>query len=172
MVETKLSLQNVTRDDWLRLRKSGLGGSDAGAVCGLNPYSSPLQVFCDKTTEEVQDHDNESMRQGRDLEEYVAKRFMEETGKKVRRSNFMYRSEEHPFMIADVDRLIVGEDAGLECKTANAYNADKWKDGKIPAHYIYPVLPLYGCNRKKELVHCCRYFRQEFKYAKSAGMMR
>ena len=91
MVETKLSLQNVTRDDWLRLRKSGLGGSDAGAVCGLNPYSSPLQVFCDKTTEEVQDHDNESMRQGRDLEEYVAKRFMEETGKKVRRSNFMYR---------------------------------------------------------------------------------
>ena len=42
MVETKLSLQNVTRDDWLRLRKSGLGGSDAGAVCGLNPYSSPL----------------------------------------------------------------------------------------------------------------------------------
>ena len=38
----------------------------------------------------------------------------------------MYRSKEHPFMIADVDRLVVGEDAGLECKTASAYNADKW----------------------------------------------
>ena len=38
-------------------------------------------------------------------------------------------------MIADVDRLIVGEDAGLECKTASAYNADKWKDGKIPLSY-------------------------------------
>lgn len=138
----KIVITERNKDDWLRLRKSGLGGSDAGAVCGLNPYSSPLQVFCDKTTEEVQDHDNESMRQGRDLEEYVAKRFMEETGKKVRRSNFMYRSEEHPFMIADVDRLIVGEDAGLECKTANAYNADKWKDGKIPAHYI---------------IQCCHY---------------
>mgnify|MGYP002509164627 CR=1 FL=1 len=31
-------------------------------------------------------------------------------------------------MIADVDRLVDGEDAGLECKTASAYNADKWKD--------------------------------------------
>ena len=166
MVETKLSLQNVTRDDWLRLRKSGLGGSDAGAVCGLNPYSSPLQVFCDKTTEEVQDHDNESMRQGRDLEEYVAKRFMEETGKKVRRSNFMYRSEEHPFMIADVDRLIVGEDAGLECKTANAYNADKWKDGKIPAHYIIQCYHYMAVTGKKSWYIAVVILGQEFKYAK------
>lgn len=166
MVETKLSLQNVTRDDWLRLRKSGLGGSDAGAVCGLNPYSSPLQVFCDKTTEEVQDHDNESMRQGRDLEEYVAKRFMEETGKKVRRSNFMYRSEEHLFMIADVDRLIVGEDAGLECKTANAYNADKWKDGKIPAHYIIQCCHYMAVTGKKSWYIAVVILGQEFKYAK------
>ena len=30
------------------------------------------------------------MRQGRDLEEYVARRFMEETGKKVRRANAIY----------------------------------------------------------------------------------
>ena len=63
---------------------------------------------------------------------------MEATGLKVRRSNFMYRSVENPFMIADVDRLVAGEDAGLECKTASAYNADKkcaarcWKNISIP----------------------------------------
>lgn len=68
MLETKVSLQGVKRNEWLNLRKTGLGGSDAGAVCGLNPYSSPLQVFYDKTSEEVQDKDSESMRQGRDLE--------------------------------------------------------------------------------------------------------
>lgn len=39
-------------------------------------------------------------------------------------------------MIADVDRVVVGEDAGLECKTASAYNADKWTDGEIPLHYV------------------------------------
>ena len=65
----------------------------------------------------------------------MAGRFSEATGLKVRRSNQMYRSKEYPFMIADVDRLIVGENSGLECKTASAYNADKWKDGEIPAHY-------------------------------------
>lgn len=67
-METKMSLQGIERTEWLHLRKTGLGGSDAGAVCGLNPYSSPLQVFYDKTSEEVQDKDSESMRQGRDLE--------------------------------------------------------------------------------------------------------
>ncbi len=75
--------------------------------------------------------DNEAMRQGKNLENYVAQRFTEETGKKVRHSNKMYWSEEHPFMYADVDRLLVGEDAGLECKTVSAYNAGKWENGKI-----------------------------------------
>lgn len=106
-------------------------GSDMRA----EPYSSPMKVYRDKTGEETEELDNESVRQGHDLEEYVAQRFTEATGLKVRRSNYMYRSVENPFMIADVDRLVVGEDAGLECKTASAYNADKWKDGDIPLHY-------------------------------------
>ena len=80
------------------------------------------------------------MRQGRDLEEYVARRFMEESGLKVRRSNKMYRSVDHPFMLADVDRLVVGEDAGLECKTASPYSANQWKDGKVPPHYLAQCL--------------------------------
>lgn len=75
------------------------------------------------------------MRQGRDLEDYVARQFMEETGKKARRANVIYQSKEHPFMFANVDRLIIGENAGLECKTASAYSADKWKDGHIPESY-------------------------------------
>ena len=135
MYET-ISIANLTHEEWLRLRKTGIGGSDAGAICGLNPYSSAIHVYNDKTDKEIHDLDNESMRQGRDLEEYVAKRFMEETGLKVRRSNMMYRNKENPFMIADVDRLVVGEDAGLECKTASAYSEDKWKEGEIPPKYL------------------------------------
>ena len=132
----KISLAGVDNMEWLRLRKAGIGGSDAGAICGVNPYSSAMKVFHDKTSEEVEEQDNEAIRIGHDLEDYVAQRFMEATGLKVRKSNFMYRSKEHPFMIADVDRLVVGEDAGLECKTASAYNADKWADGNIPLHYV------------------------------------
>lgn len=132
---TKIPISELRREEWLRLRKAGIGGSDAAAVCGLNPYSSPMKVFIDKMTDEITGEDNEAMRQGRDLEDYVAQRFTEATGMKVRRSNYMYRSIAHPFMFADVDRLIVGCDADLECKTASAYNADKWADDNIPIHY-------------------------------------
>ena len=100
--------KDMTREEWLTLRKQGIGGSDAGAVCGLNPYVSPIDVYMDKSTVVIpeQDRDNEAMRLGRDLEQYVAERFCEETGLKVRRSNNMYVHPEYPFMLADVDRLI------------------------------------------------------------------
>lgn len=141
--------KDMPREKWLELRKQGIGGSDAGAVCGVNPYSSPMKVFQDKTSDETEEIDNEAVRQGNDLEDYVAQRFMEATGKKVRRSNVMYCSEEYPFMIADVDRLVVGEDAGLECKTASAYHADKWKDGEMPLHYILQCYHYMAVTGKK-----------------------
>ena len=136
MMYKKIPTAGMSNQEWLTLRKTGIGGSDAGSICGVNPFGSPMKVFYDKTSGKVEELDNEAVRQGHDLEDYVAQRFMEASGLKVRRSNFMYRSVEHPFMIADVDRLVIGEDAGLECKTASAYNADKWKDGEIPLHYI------------------------------------
>lgn len=131
-----VSTLHLEKSEWLAYRKRGIGGSDAGAVCGLNPYRTAIQVYYDKTTTEIQQTDNEAMRQGRDLEDYVARRFMEATGKKVRRANAMYYHEDHPFMLADVDRMIVGENAGLECKTASPYMEDKWKDGNVPMHYL------------------------------------
>lgn len=130
-----VSTLGMEQETWLQYRKNGIGGSDAGAICGLNPYSTAMTVYLDKLGKTEETPDNEAMRQGRDFEQYVAERFMEDTGKKVRRANAIFSSGEHPFMYANVDRLIVGEDAGLECKTANAYNADKWKDGHIPEHY-------------------------------------
>lgn len=132
----KIPTGEMTRKEWLDLRRTGIGGSDAGAVCGLHPYSSAMKVFREKTGGETEELDTEAVRIGHDLEQYVAERFMEATGLKVRRSNYMYRNIEHPFMIADVDRLVTGEDAGLECKTASAYSEDKWEDGDIPLHYM------------------------------------
>lgn len=131
-----VSTKNMPHEEWLRWRKKGLGGSDVGAICGLNPYRTAMQVYYDKTADEIEDFDNEAMRQGRELEEYVAQRFMEATGKKVRRANYMFVDEMNPFMLADVDRLVVGENAGLECKTCSPYSAEKWKDGKIPLYYL------------------------------------
>ncbi len=163
---TTISTLGMSHKEWLAQRKTGIGGSDAGAICGLNPYMSPIHVYRDKVSEDVEDADNESMRQGRDLEDYVAMRFMEATGLKVRRSNMMYRNSEHPCMIADVDRLVVGEDAGLECKTASAYGADKWKDDKVPAHYLAQCYHYMAVTGKKAWYIAVVILGKEFKYAK------
>lgn len=134
-----ISTTGLDKREWLAYRKQGLTGTDAGAIVGMNPYISAFKVYQDKITDEIEEFDNESMRQGRDLEAYVAKRFEEHTGKKVKRANAIFYHPEHAWMLADFDRLIVGEKAGLECKTVGAYSADKWKDGKIPLHYQLQV---------------------------------
>ena len=162
----KIPLSGVSNTEWLRLRKSGIGGSDAGAICGVNPYSSAMKVFRDKTSDVVEELDNEAIRIGHDLEDYVAQRFMEATGLKVRKSNFMYRSKEHPFMIADVDRLVVGEDAGLECKTASVYNADKWEDGNIPLHYVMQCYHYMAVTGKRTWYIAAVILGKEFTYRK------
>ena len=130
-----VSASNLSHEEWLRYRKLGIGGSDAGAICGLNPYKTAMQVYFDKTSDTVEDTDNEAMRQGRDLESYVARRFMEATGKKVRKANAIFCHDKYPFLLANVDRMLTGENVGLECKTASPYTADQWKDGQIPMHY-------------------------------------
>lgn len=162
----KIPTGNMTQKEWLQLRKTGIGGSDAGAVCGLHPYSSAMKVFRDKTSEIVEETDSEAVRIGHDLEEYVAKRFMEATGLKVRCSNYMYRSKEHPFMIADVDRLVIGEDAGLECKTASAYSADKWADGNIPLHYMVQCYHYMAVTGKRVWYIAAVILGREFTYRK------
>ena len=94
-----------------------------------------IESCANQTLDEIEDIDNEAMRQGREFEDYVARRFTEETGKKVRRANAMFYDENNPFMLADVDRMIVGENAGLECKTASPFMAEHWKDDNIPLSY-------------------------------------
>ena len=165
MYET-ISLATASHEDWLRLRKTGIGGSDAGAICGLNPYSSAMNVYRDKLSKELIFEDNESMRQGRDLEDYVARRFCEATGFKVRRSNLLYRSKEHPFMIANIDRFLVGHDAGLECKTANAYQAEKWSHGEIPPHYLLQCCHYMAVTGRKEWYLAVVILGRDFNYVK------
>ena len=159
-----VSTLNLDKESWLKYRKQGIGGSDAGAVCGLNPYRTAIQVYYDKTSDSIEDVDNEAMRQGRELEEYVARRFCEACGKKVRRANAMFYDEKNPFMLADVDRMIVGENAGLECKTASPYSEERWRDDKIPLSYqlqCYHYMSV--CNADSWYIAVLIYGR-DFKY--------
>ena len=115
----KVSTVGMSREDWLEQRRHTIGGSDAAGIIGLSKWSSPVSVWADKTGRLPDKLDTEAMRLGRDLEGYVARRWMEATGKKVRRLNAMLYNELYPFAHADIDREVIGERAGLECKTTS-----------------------------------------------------
>lgn len=161
-----VSTTHLSHDEWLKYRKMGIGGSDAGAICGLNPYSTAISVFLDKINEDTQDIDNEAMRQGRDLEEYVAYRFTEATGLKVRRANAIFAHEKYPFIQANIDRMISGENIGLECKTTNILNADKWRDGDVPAHYQIQCHHYLAVTGAKAWYIAVLIMGKEFKYVR------
>ena len=166
MMKRLVSTRGLDHASWLQYRKKGLGGSDAGAACGVNRYRSAMQVFLDKTTGQTEEMDNEAMRQGRELEDYVARRFMEATGKKVRRLNAILYDDRHPFMLADVDRMVVGENAGLECKTASPYSADQWKDGKIPPSYLLQCYHYMSVCQADAWYLAVVIYGKEFRYCK------
>ena len=135
-----LNTDKIDKETWLRARKKGITGTDAGAIAGMNPYKSSFSVYQEKVSEEVTEvEDNERMREGRDLEAYVAQRFTEATGLKTRRALAVFQNEKHPVLLADYDRLIVGQRAGLECKTVSPYAAGQWANEKIPMHYLMQV---------------------------------
>lgn len=132
---TSIYTKNMTREDWLAERRKSIGGSEIGAIMGLNKYQSPVSVWANKLGIVPDAEPNEAMIQGTDLEEYVAERFTRLTGKKVRRCNYILRNDDYPHMHANVDRLVRGESAGLECKTASALSVSKFKGGDFPAGY-------------------------------------
>ena len=133
LVETK----DLAREDWLKVRKSGIGGSDAAAAVGLNPYMSPLELWLDKTGRDAglakpDPHDtSEPIYWGTLLEPIVAAAYTQQTGNRVRKVNAVLQHSTIPFMLANLDREIVGVPGVqiLECKTAGEFGARLWRDG-------------------------------------------
>ena len=106
----------------------------------LNPYSTKYVVWADKTGRLPPKEETEAMRVGTDLEFYVAERFAEKSGKKVRRSPYMWGNTEYPFAAVNIDREIVGENAFLECKTTSVLNLSNFKGGEFPWNYYVQVV--------------------------------
>ncbi|KVN20828.1 MULTISPECIES: lambda-exonuclease family protein [unclassified Burkholderia] len=133
LVETK----DLSRDDWLEVRKNGIGGSDAAAAVGLSPYMSPLELWLIKTGRDANlphpdpQDTSEPIYWGTLLEPIVAASYTKQTGNKVRRVNAVLQSPTVPFMLANVDREVVGcrDVQLLECKTAGEFGARLWRDG-------------------------------------------
>lgn len=138
-MEQVVDRRKISYQEWLNYRRSGIGGSDAGAIAGLNPYKSSMSVYLDKTGQIEPVEQTDAMYWGTVLEKVVADEFTTRTNLKVRKNNTILRSEEYPFMIANIDRVVAGVQEGLECKTTNVFNKDLWKNGSIPDVYMAQV---------------------------------
>lgn len=126
--------KDMPKDEWLKHRQAGIGGSDASCIAGLNPWKSAIQLYMDKKEENPQEIKSLRMELGNRLEGLVAELFTESTGLKVRNVNGILKNDKYPFALANIDRAIVGEKAFLECKTTNSYALKEWEEG-VPAHY-------------------------------------
>lgn len=133
-------------------RRKYLGGSDSAAVLGLSRFSTPLQVWAEKTGKLNDEYisDRLYIKMGERLEQVVAELFTEETGKGVRRVNETIFHPQYPFLAANIDRRIVGEDSILECKTASGWKAKEWEENEVPQEYIIQCLHYLAVTGKKE----------------------
>ena len=142
-------IKTTTHEEWLEERKKSLGGSDVGAVLGMNTYSSPFTVWAEKTDRLPPFEGNEWTRLGNDLEAYVAERFCEASGLKVMKDNSTWRNSKYPHLHANIDRRVVGMKAGVECKLTSELNAKKYKNGEFPDRF-YAQCVEYLCVTELE----------------------
>lgn len=156
MANVLASTAEMSRQEWLETRTKGIGGSDASIVLGLNKWKTPFELWLEKSGQVIPvESQSDAAYFGSMLEDLVAKEFEKRSGKKVRRRNAMFQHTDFPFIIANIDRMIVGEKAILECKTTSAYNSKDWEDDEIPENYIIQVqhyLGVLGPEYKKAYI--------------------
>lgn len=162
MAITKVKTAN--HEEWKALRSNYIGGSDAAAVVGLNPFSSRYSLWAEKTGRIPGFEGNLATEVGTFLEEFVAQKFAAETGKKVRRVNQSFLNSDYPFAIANIDRDIVGEDAGLEIKTTSELNLKKFVSGEYPANYYAQMVHYMAITGKKRWYLAVLIGNREFKW--------
>lgn len=154
--------KQMNYQQWLEVRKQGIGSSDAATACGLNPYMSMLELWMIKTGRMQQSIEDESagyapLYWGKQLEPLVAEYYSMHTNNKVRRVNavLQHPDEDKHFMLANLDYALVGnnEIQILECKTVGEYGAKLWRDG-VPLYVLCQVQHQLAVTGK-QAAHIC-----------------
>ena len=138
----------MSRSEWLKLRASGIGGSDAGAIMGLNKYATPLSVYFAKKDLAVHEG-SKAVEWGNILEDPIRHKAREELGIEIETVPGMFTNKEHDFMNANFDGLVFVEGekeiagsvvsglGGHEIKTSRT--GDGFTTDEIPDSYYAQV---------------------------------
>ncbi len=177
-----VNTKDMAYQDWLEVRKQGIGSSDAATACGLNPYMSMLELWLIKTGRQTQSIEDESsgiapLYWGKQLEPLVAEYYSMHTNNKVRRVNavLQHPDPDKAFMLANLDYAVVGnEDVQiLECKTAGEHGAKLWRDG-VPLYVLCQVqhqLAVTGKQAAHVCVLICGHETKIFKVTRSESVI-
>jgi putative phage-type endonuclease len=131
-------IEGWTEEQWLARRLLGLGGSDAAASGGFSPWKSKYGLWVEKRTHISSFEDNERMKWGRRLEGAIADGYAEDHEVEIVKLPLVLAHPQHPWMLADVDRFVLGDDGMiggvLEVKNTDKFMGDTW-EGDAPLHY-------------------------------------
>ena len=130
------------RQEWLKERKTYLGGSDIGAVVGANKYRSALDVYFDKTSDGIVDEMSPAAYWGTRLEKTVAEEYASVTGYSIEAPTGLIRHSQFPYIACNIDYWANDGKHILECKTASFTKASEWGEegtDKIPESYLLQV---------------------------------
>jgi putative phage-type endonuclease len=133
--------RTISRETFHADRRRGIGGSDAAGILGWSPFTTPLEVWLDKTEANPKPRvDTVSTRLGRHMEPYIVAEFERATGKHVIRDEGTFTHPDVPYIIGHYDGLIEGEDTGFEAKyVGDRADKSEWGESgtdQVPFHYL------------------------------------
>lgn len=139
----------------IQARSEGIGASEAAVVLGFSPYMTPYELWRIKTgRDEAQPILNESrVRLRHAHEETVAQEYAFQKNCKVRRSNKTLYHKKYPHILCHLDRIIVGKQKLLECKSSTSYMKKFWGENgtdQVPDYYVAQVQHQYSVTDYEE----------------------
>lgn len=157
--------------DWLRSRLKGIGGSDAGAVIGVNKYRSNVQLWEEKTGRSIPEDisDKPAVQFGKAAEPHIRGLFeIDHPEYRVDYHEFwIYRNPGAPYIFATLDGELTTEDGRrgiLEIKTCTIQHGRKqweeWEDGVPQSYYVQLLHQLLATGWDFVLLRAyIRYYR-------------
>jgi len=171
--------ERLSEEEWHKLRKVGIGGSDMGTLCGENKYGSRYELWCLKTGRTMPTDAGEPAQWGHDLEAPVAINYARATGKALVEWPVILRSKAKPYLSANLDYLVVepseqfpagkvtewlnptspsgvlGIYEGKTTGIASPGNPHHWDSGACPSSYLIQCMHYMGiCGLPKTWVGC------------------
>ena len=147
--QSYIDKREMTRDEWLLARKNSIGASEVAAVMGISKYQTPYDIYQDKISPDLKSlPDSWRLFIGREAEEPIARYYVQQTGRQVKKDNKIRLAEKYPFISANLDRVITpsGNETDedkvgpgiLECKITDTIARKSW-DAEYPLEYFCQV---------------------------------